>query len=69
MKISLHLLVYKQMPELPVNGIVQSISVERYEELPKAVMEQLLVFWDKYFVEVGKKLREGDVAMVMAYFK
>lgn len=67
--ISPHFFIYKQTPELPVSGILWSASIEEYEDLLKVAIEEQLVFWDKYFMEVRKKLKEGNLAITMAYFK
>lgn len=58
--------MYKQTPEVPVSGVLQSSKLKEFEELLEAAVVELPVFWDKHDTEIGKKLKEGDIVMVVA---
>ena len=63
------MLVFKQLPQLPIKGCLRGMSHDELEEWGPAQVEEQVGIWAEIFEEVRKREGQYDENMVKSYLK
>ena len=62
-----YVLVFKQLPQLPIRGCLRGLSDEEVEEWGSAQVEEQVGIWAEIFEEVRRREGQYDANMIKGY--